>query len=566
MKKLFYYILLMIFSCLIASNSFSQQDGDNSAISIIWTDQNSSVSTPAGSNGNKILSLMAGTDLDQDGLKEIIAVVLTSDLAVHRHLCVFEANGEDNKIDLVWQYEFPNPISKTWLQNCCIGDLDGNGVLEIITIDYVETPSNQPEIYVFEYAGIDNTYGIAGGIQPNVTWDLNTSDKVEDIRSIAVGDLNGDGKDELSVIVAMSQPAFFIASIDNFIYHNWTIEFATDEITYPTPDPAAITICDLDNDGHKEVAFTDLKEQGWGRLWFVEYDGSEYKMTDMIDIGLPSGDYKPGRNALSARDFNGDGQEELYISCWAGALFYVVSLPSGMEVENLSSYDVYLLDDRLDPLFLGCSVICDWDHGAGSDGMDYVVGGDRVTYSGEKLPEIYDWEYIGGDFGDVTDPRNYNFYTLINEDEMVDLLGKKESLCCVACGNDLDGDGKNEIVFGRIAYYMQKEAIFVAEFSGSSPVFVTKDNFTPNEHTLLQNYPNPFNNSTAIEFSLKEQGKVSLKVYNHSGQEVASLVNGQMAAGSHKVLWAPAELASGIYFYTISMNGFEQTRKILFLK
>jgi len=566
MYKLLYYILSVILICLVASNSFGQEDGDNSAISIVWTDQNSSVSIPTGSNGNKILSLIAGTDLDQDGLKEIIAVVLTSDVAVYRHLCVFEAAGDDNQIDLVWQYEFPNPISKTWLQNCCIGDLDGNGVLEIIAIDYVETPSNQPEIYVFEYSDTDNTYGIAGGTQPNVTWDMNTPDKAEDVRSIAVGDLNDDGKDELSVIVAMSQPAFFIASIDNFVYQNWAIEFATDEITYPTPDPAAITICDLDNDGHKEVAFTDLKEQGWGRLGFVEYEESEYKLMTVIDIGLPTGDYKPGRNALSARDFNGDGQEELYISCWAGALFYVVSLHSGMGVDNLSSYDVYLLDDTLDPLFLGCSVICDWDHGPGSDGMDYVVGGDRVTYSGEKLPEIYDWEYIGGDFGDVTDPENYKFYKLINEDEMVDLLGKKESLCCVACGNDLDGDGKNEIVFGRIAYYMQKEAIFVAEFSGSSPVIDTKNNLVLDAYSLLQNYPNPFNNSTVIEFSLKGQGKVSSRVYSLSGQEVVSLVDGEMVTGRHKVSWIPAELASGVYFYTISVNGFKQTRKLIFLK
>lgn len=336
MNKLLVFIFSLALICPVTS--YGQQDGDNSAIAIVWTDLDSSVPIPTGSNGNKILSLLGGTDLDEDGLKEIIAVVITSDVATYRHLCVFEATGDDNQIDLVWQYKFPNPISKMWLQNCCIGDLDGNGVLEIIAVDLVETPSNQPEIYVFEYSGDDNMYGIAAGdvIQPNITWDMNTPDKTDDVRSIAVGDLNDDGKDELSVIIANSQPAFFIASIDNFVYQNWTIEFETDNSTYPSPDPAAITICDLDNDGHKEVAFTDLKEKGWGRLWLVEYEGSEYQMTDMINIGLPDGDYKPGRNALSARDFNGDGRD-LYFLCWAGALFYVVSLPSGMGVDNLSS-------------------------------------------------------------------------------------------------------------------------------------------------------------------------------------------------------------------------------------
>ena len=88
----------------------------------------------------------------------------------------------------------------------------------------------------------------------------------------------------------------------------------------------------------------------------------------------------------------------------------------------------------------------------------------------------------------------------------------------------------------------------------------------PGTFELCQNYPNPFNNSTVIEFNLQEQGKVSLKVYNHSGQEVASLVDGQMAAGSHKVPWVPAELASGVYFYTLSVNGFKQTRELVLLK
>lgn len=241
--------------------------------------------------------------------------------------------------------------------------------------------------------------------------------------------------------------------------------------------------------------------------------------------------------------------------------------PQVWELITCRPSNAYQLDDRLDTQFLGCSVICDWDHGPGSDGMDYIVGGDRVTYSGEKLPEIYDWEYIGGDGGDVTNPNNYEFYTLINEDDMVDLLGKKESLCCVACGNDLDGDGKNEIVFGRIAHYMQKEAIFVAEFTGPANHIIKKgEELIPDAYSIMQNYPNPFNNSTIIEFKLKERVKVSLKIYNFSGQEVDCLVNEEIAAGSYQVSWIPEKLASGVYFYTISVNEFKQTRKLVFLK
>ena len=560
MNKLSGYIFSLTLICFVASYSFGQQDGDNSAISIIWTDQNSSISIPSGANGNKILSLMAGSDLDKDGLKEIIAVVITNDMAAYRHICVFEATGDDNAFELIWQYEFPDPAS-AWHQNSCIGDLDGDGNLEIIVVGMKEASDNHPEIHVFEYSGADNTYGTAGGTQPNVSWDLDTPVK-DDIRCIAAGDLDDDGRDELVTLVAAaySQPAISVASIDNFTDQNWTIEFGTDQSTSGS-DFSAVTICDLDDDGHNEVAFTDLTR----RLGFVEYEGSEYQLT-VVDINLPIGDYKPGLNALGARDVNGDGQQELYFSCWAGGLFYVVSLPAGWGINDLTSDDIYLIGDQLDTRFLGGSVLCDWDHGLGSDGMDYIVGGEQVNYGGAKLPEIYDWEYIGVDFGYVTDPQNYQFHTIINETEMVGLLGEKVAICRIAYGGDMDGDGKNEIVFGRSSSRADMQAIFVAEFSGPSPVIDTKNNLVPDAYTLLQNYPNPFNNGTIIEFSLKEKGKVSLKVYNFSGQEVASLVDVQMAAGSHKVPWVPAELASGVYFYTISVNGFKQTCKLVFLK
>ena len=84
---------------------------------------------------------------------------------------------------------------------------------------------------------------------------------------------------------------------------------------------------------------------------------------------------------------------------------------------------------------------------------------------------------------------------------------------------------------------------------------------------LSQNYPNPFNPSTSIEFELKEDARVKLTVYNVLGEEVAELVNGEINAGTHKVEFNGANLASGIYVYRLDAgNKFIETRKMVLMK
>ncbi|MHB1688232.1 MAG: T9SS type A sorting domain-containing protein [Ignavibacteriaceae bacterium] len=90
--------------------------------------------------------------------------------------------------------------------------------------------------------------------------------------------------------------------------------------------------------------------------------------------------------------------------------------------------------------------------------------------------------------------------------------------------------------------------------------------FAPTEYSLDQNYPNPFNPSTFISYSLQKEGNVSLKVFNILGQEVNTLVNKVQTAGSYKVSFNANSLSSGVYFYTLSTNGFMQIKKMMLLK
>jgi hypothetical protein len=83
---------------------------------------------------------------------------------------------------------------------------------------------------------------------------------------------------------------------------------------------------------------------------------------------------------------------------------------------------------------------------------------------------------------------------------------------------------------------------------------------------LEQNYPNPFNPSTAISFQLSAVSFVKLTVSDVLGREVATLVNGQRAAGSHIVTWDAAGMSGGVYFYSLTTGGVTQTRKMQLIK
>jgi len=93
----------------------------------------------------------------------------------------------------------------------------------------------------------------------------------------------------------------------------------------------------------------------------------------------------------------------------------------------------------------------------------------------------------------------------------------------------------------------------------------------PEKFALYQNYPNPFNLETQISFDLPVNSKTSLKIYNISGQLVRTLLDKDMEAGQHRVLWdgknqEGEEVASGIYFYRIAAGSYTKTAKMSLLK
>jgi PKD repeat protein len=93
----------------------------------------------------------------------------------------------------------------------------------------------------------------------------------------------------------------------------------------------------------------------------------------------------------------------------------------------------------------------------------------------------------------------------------------------------------------------------------------------PESYSLKQNYPNPFNNSTNIRFSLKNEGIVSLRVYNTLGEEVATLADDYRPAGLWQSHWDGRDgggrlVSSGVYIYRLQSGDFVETKRMILIR
>lgn len=98
--------------------------------------------------------------------------------------------------------------------------------------------------------------------------------------------------------------------------------------------------------------------------------------------------------------------------------------------------------------------------------------------------------------------------------------------------------------------------------------FVSVNNISgqlPQKYNLSQNYPNPFNPSTTIKYDIPKEGMVSLKVFDILGREVYSS-NEYKKAGSYEFTFDGSNLASGLYFYKIITDNYNETKKMILIK
>jgi len=123
------------------------------------------------------------------------------------------------------------------------------------------------------------------------------------------------------------------------------------------------------------------------------------------------------------------------------------------------------------------------------------------------------------------------------------------------------GNFQGTATFGNTTLTSAGYDIFIAKIgtitTGNEEIVI------PKVLELSQNYPNPFDNSTNIEFTLFNPSKIKLTVFNSFGQVVDVIVDEFLFAGNHSYTWNPKNVASGMYFYQLNVDGNKEVKRMV---
>jgi hypothetical protein len=135
---------------------------------------------------------------------------------------------------------------------------------------------------------------------------------------------------------------------------------------------------------------------------------------------------------------------------------------------------------------------------------------------------------------------------------------------------DLDDDGRRDMIIGE---YNGNFTYFKNLFAPITNIEDENILTSPTEFVLYQNYPNPFNPSTKIRFTIPsvtlsgvEGSRVQLKIFDILGSEVATLVNEEKPAGTYEVDFNASKLSSGVYIYTLRVDGVSYSKNMILLR
>ncbi len=262
------------------------------------------------------------------------------------------------------------------------------------------------------------------------------------------------------------------------------------------------------------------------------------------------------------------------------------------------------LDDRFDMILMSQGIM---DTGGvhyvdnsyipyGNDGLHYndsinqppnlAVGqeiADALHYSSDHLPVMADFvfesavpvelisfnaEFVNGEVQlnwiTETETNNRGFeIERSGESNKWIKIGYTEGYGTAVSGHSYSFTDKN-VSAGKY-YYRLKQMDFNGSFEYSRIIKVNVVNSAA-AFNLEQNYPNPFNPETVIDYQLPANNFVTIKVYNTLGQEIITLVNNYMDAGSHSVKFNGSKLPGGVYIYRLSAGNHTAARKLLLLK
>jgi len=200
----------------------------------------------------------------------------------------------------------------------------------------------------------------------------------------------------------------------------------------------------------------------------------------------------------------------------------------------------------------------------------FMFLGIKVTGETSGVTELEDFYYFkNGKKAKLCIPHNKAFLDLLNELN----IGIDDIDFAYYLSDQYFKDGITQVRVSGKNGDVDSTCIYLEHFSqiagGSFSKITDVDDINlqiPSEYILNQNYPNPFNPTTNISYSIPTNGKVSLRIYDVLGKEVANLVNENKSAGNYTIEFNGTDLVSGIYFYKLQINDFVETKKLILMK
>lgn len=567
--------------------------------------------TPAdadSSYGGSSRSAIAGMDMDQDGLQEVIL----TDYVTHG-VHVFEYN--EGVFEAVWtspadtlSHYSTNP------RTVGVGDLDNDGKQEIV---FPLASTGKEGWWVFEWDGVigsDNygtTYSSINTVEIDTCCAGTGSSFNGDHERTTIADVDGDGQQELVIMIRRgSIRGTLITSVEGDIEHNsggngfetWVSEFFVDRGSYGGGSPYHSLPADLNGDGNM-----DLVNHTWNYFNFYNISSTGANTYSIAAADAENryfqASYPSDHVALfggAAGDVDGDGNDEAYFPNYNTGDLWVVDYSSGEDVltingdhvvnvvPNAGAFYASIFDvdqDEMPNIFVGSGrgqVISSTEL-VGSNPRNPADYATEVVYTGEN--DVYSAITVVDSGGVTTTSFTYNstFASKVLSEwngEGLDFDADDHYEIIATFQSNVDSITTTTYTYSGSAWdttvtkvlneknwiIMQLE--YVAEdVSISDVTFVT-----PNDYKLMPNYPNPFNPITNIEYVLPLDKNITVRIYNMLGQEVKTLVNNELQrAGSHSVQWngtnnSGMQVASGSYIYSLEWGNFKKTSKMTLLK
>jgi len=421
--------------------------------------------------------------------------------------------------------------------SCALGDADGDGDLDLAVA------GGQPyNIGVGPYQTNGRIYYNQSGIlEPLAGW---LSQEIMGAMDVDFADMDGNGF--LDVIFSAHLTPNYIYLADNqgqiATSHSWNSQDADYHAN-------SLTITNLDGNQYLDLIISDNDQLG-GQGKYKAY---------LFGVA-PAGQSTPGwfstsggyGSAVLAEDLTLDGNPDLLAGRWWGQVELFAGTPGSLTTNPVWASSTTSVLEAFE--------LRDVDQDGRMvrrDTVNVTVDSIHVTYLRHSGVEMINSVALNGqplfggtDYCAVPGRQWLSFKSpLLSGDQLIVVYE-------ISVDRDLAATNWDSSIGNYLFYNQTNPPVGLAAQPSS----------TPEKFELFQNYPNPFNPATAISFQLSANSLVSLRVYDVTGREVATLVSENLAAGSYTYRWDARGLASGVYFYCLKAGSFEKTRRMLLIR